>query len=429
MKFISLFILLICQVLCVSAAKKDDIAIIITNTLATSRMPEMVELSEKEVRRKLEVNDDDANIIITDAEGKEIPSQKTYDGKRIFLSPELKAKEKRIFHARKAQSSDYAPRVFGRRYPERQDDFSFENDRIAYRLYGPETQKKGEKLYGYDLFNKRTTDLILDELYADQTDSNMWKTFNRLKQKGMNSEATALYMAFCYHIDHGKGMDCYKVGPTLGAGTNALISPSGISYPWCYTDLEILDRGPLRLTVRLDYGTRLVEGVKVAEQRILTIDAGSNMVKAEVSYTTPKATCLPDDVKVCCGIVVHNENPEAYILDHENGTMAYEDLGDVNVAWDGFRERQAKEMGKIFVGTYVPAGKVQMEMLADKKIGGAKGHVITSVKLAGNNHFTYYFGSGWDRNPSTSFRDINLWAQYLKTFASQKRVPLMIRIK
>ena len=69
MKFISLFILLICQVLCVSAAKKDDIAIIITNTLATSRMPEMVELSEKEVRRKLEVNDDDANIIITDAEG------------------------------------------------------------------------------------------------------------------------------------------------------------------------------------------------------------------------------------------------------------------------------------------------------------------------------------------------------------------------
>ena len=164
MKFISLFILLIFQVLCVSAAKKDDIAIIITNTLATSRMPEMVELSEKKVRRKLEVNDDDANIIITDAEGKEIPSQKTYDGKRIFLSPELKAKEKRIFHARKAQSSDYAPRVFGRRYPERQDDFSFENDRIAYRLYGPETQKKGEKLYGYDLFNKRTTDLILDEL-------------------------------------------------------------------------------------------------------------------------------------------------------------------------------------------------------------------------------------------------------------------------
>ena len=70
MKFISLFILLIFQVLCVSAAKKDDIAIIITNTLATSRMPEMVELSEKEVRRKLEVNDDDANIIITDAEGK-----------------------------------------------------------------------------------------------------------------------------------------------------------------------------------------------------------------------------------------------------------------------------------------------------------------------------------------------------------------------
>lgn len=429
MKYIVFFILSICQALCVNAAKKDNIAIIIANNLATSRMPEMVELSEKEIRRRLNINDDATDIIITDAEGKEMPSQKTYDGKRIFLSPELKAKEKRIFHARKAQSSDYAPRVFGRRYPERQDDFSFENDRIAYRLYGPETQKKGEKLYGYDLFNKRTTDLILDELYADQTSKSMWSTFNRLNEKNMKREATALYMAFCYHIDHGKGMDCYKVGPTLGAGTNALATPSGISYPWCYTNLELLDRGPLRLTVRLDYGTRLIDGIKVTERRTLTVDAGSNMVKSEVSYTTAEGTRLPSDVKAICGIVVHDENPEAYILDRESGTMAYEDLGDVNVAWDGFRERQAKEMGRIFVGTYIPARDVQMEMLADKKLPGAKGHVISSLSLPEDGRFTYYFGSGWDRNPVTSFRNLDLWAQYLKQFSVQEKSPLSVKIR
>ena len=25
-----------------------------------------------------------------------------------------------------------------------------------------------------------------------------------------------------YHVDHGNGMDCYAVGPTLGGGTAAL---------------------------------------------------------------------------------------------------------------------------------------------------------------------------------------------------------------
>lgn len=61
--------------------------------------------------------------------------------------------------------------------------------------------------------------------------------------------AAELQNAISYHIDHGYGMDCYAVGPTLGCGTAALMAGDTIIYPYCYRTQEILDNGPLRFTV------------------------------------------------------------------------------------------------------------------------------------------------------------------------------------
>ena len=433
MKHLLLLLLVLCQSLCTSWAKREEISIIVTNKLNADRLQETIELPLNDIISRLLPSQDKASsfhsVIITDEEGGEIPSQITSNGMIIFQPNPFKAKERRIFHARISMRKEYESKVYGRSFPERQEDFSFENDRVAYRLYGPETQRKGEKLYGYDLFNKRTSALFLEELYADQTDNSMWHTFNRLNDKGMNKEATALYMAFCYHIDHGKGMDCYKVGPTLGAGTNAIISKSQIFYPWCFTQYEILDNGPLRFTVSLDYGERDVMGVKVTEKRILTLDAGSNMVKAEVYYSTAEHVSIPDEVNACCGIVIHDENPQSYILDSRTGTMAYEDLGDVNTAWEGFRERQVKEMGKIFIGTYVPSKSLVVEMLQEDRIKGVKGHLISRISYPEDGRFTYYFGSGWDRNPATSFANLEQWHAYLKAFSRQQQSPLRVKCR
>ncbi len=433
MRYLPAIILLLCHSLCITAAKKEEITIVITNPLNSDRLQETVELPLRDLTARLStiqgIPVSSASIIITDAEGREIPSQVTSDGKLIFRPAPLKARERRVCHARISPRKEYGNMVFGRLFPERQEDFSFENDRVAYRLYGPETQRKGEKLYGYDIFNKRTTALFLDELYADQTDAHMWHTFNRLQAKGMKQEATALYMAFCYHIDHGKGMDCYKVGPTLGAGTNAIMSQSRIFYPWCFRQHEILDNGPLRLSVSLDYGESNIMGIKVSEKRILTLDAGSNMVKAEVCYSIPGQETMPDGTEVCCGIVIHDENPEAYILDSDNGIMAYEDLGDVSTAWEGFRDRQAKEMGRIFIGTYVPAKSLTVEMLPESGIRGVKGHVISRRPFPRDGRFTYFFGSGWDRNPATAFPTLEQWHAYLTDFSRQQQTPLHVKIR
>lgn len=433
MKHLLLLLLVLCQSLCTSWAKREEISIIVTNPLDADRLQETIELPLNDIISRLLPSQDKASsfhsVIITDEEGGEVPSQITSNGMIIFQPNPFKAKERRIFHARISMRKEYESKVYGRSFPERQEDFSFENDRVAYRLYGPETQRRGEKLYGYDLFNKRTSALFLEELYADQTDKEMWHTFNRLKSKGMNREATSLYMAFCYHIDHGKGMDCYKVGPTLGAGTNAIMAESQIFYPWCFRQYEILDNGPLRFSVSLDYGERTVMGVNVAERRILTLDAGSSMVKAEVCHSVTGQAAMPDGVCVCCGIVVHDENPQSFILDGEAGIMAYEDLGDVNTAWEGFRDRQAREMGRIFIGTYVPAGLSAMEMLPEGRIKGVKGHLISRMPFPESGRFTYFFGSGWDRNPATSFANLEQWHAYLKAFSRQQQSPLRVKCR
>ena len=66
-------------------------------------------------------------------------------------------------------------------------------------------------------------------------------------------QAQQLSESVSYHIDHGNGLDYYKVGPTLGAGTSALLANDSIVYPYCYKDYQILDNGPLRFTVKLVY--------------------------------------------------------------------------------------------------------------------------------------------------------------------------------
>lgn len=77
-----------------------------------------------------------------------------------------------------------------------------------------------------------------------------------------------------YHVDHGNGLDCYKVGPTLGGGTAALMSGDSIIYPYCYATQEILDNGPLRFTVKLVYNPLTVkDNSDVIETRLISLDA------------------------------------------------------------------------------------------------------------------------------------------------------------
>ena len=129
----------------------DKATITISNPLNTPRGNELVEIDVNLVKAKL---DGISAFYITDADGKEVPSQITYDGKLIF-SIGVPAQGKSIYYACKGQPSKYESKVFGRQFPERVDDIAWENDRVAFRCYGPALQRNGEHAWGYDVWNKQ----------------------------------------------------------------------------------------------------------------------------------------------------------------------------------------------------------------------------------------------------------------------------------
>lgn len=402
----------------------ERVTVTLHNPLAVQRSAaEMVELDVAALHAKLSASSDEESLLVCSENGDTIASQITYDGKLIFLRPQLGGKGKCVVYVSKGTPcAPYKPQVAGRLYPERQKDFSFENDRIGYRIYGPDTQRKGEKLYGYDVFNKRTDRLILDDLYALQCDRQMWSVVGRLRKTGHRSLADDVYnYGYCYHVDHGEGMDCYKVGSTLGAGTNALMMDGKLIYPWCFSNAEVLDNGPLRLTVRLTFAPVNIGGKEITETRLLTIDAGSSMVKARITYSadTKAATVA--------GIAVHKENANAYIINKEKGYVAYEDLGDPDIYQKKYREKQDPEKGKCFIACLMIGASDCKYMPMEKETSGSLGHLL--VVGDSKSEMEYYFGNAWNRNTKVGILSMSDWQNYLDAFAAQLRKPLKVTIK
>ena len=213
---------------------------------------------------------------------------------------------------------------------------------------------------------------------------------------------------------HSNGHDCYKVGPTLGCGTAALLNGDAIVYPYCWKEYEILENGPLRFTVKLTYNPLTVgsnEGV--VETRVISLARGSQLNKTVVSYEG-----LKQATPVATGLVIHPENPEAYVLEGDKGYIAYADLTD-NVNNDN---------GVIYVGAVMPekVKETKAAMFADKeaKERGASGHVLAISNYKPDSEYTYYWGSGWSKY---GFDSMEEWTDYLNRYAQSVRNPLQVK--
>jgi len=397
-----------------AALAADKVTLTVQNPLNSSREFEVVEADAQKIRQKLGTD----SFIVTDADGKEIASQVTYDGKVVFQAS-VGAKDKSVYYAVSGAPKAYEKKVKGRLFTERGDEFGWENDRVAYRIYG-----HGAAV-GYDLFNKSTSELMLDYWYASEQNQEMRSVSQQLRDRGFGDLADQVYNAYCYHIDHGKGMDCYTVGPTLGSGANALVNEDGsLCMPKCYSKYEILDEGPLRFTVRLTYPEVEYKGQKVIENRIITLDAGSHFNKVTVTYLG-----LTTDAQIASGVVVHRQNPSAYVLNKDNGYVGYEDLGDMGTYSYINKKYHAefeKQMGKIYVGTVYPT-KVENTEFKSGENGAATGHVLAVAKYSPG--YTYYFGTGWSRNPNTGIQSLIDWEAMLVKKSAEVKVKMSVKLK
>ena len=396
---------------CFACNDSRTVTVTVTNPLAMERSNEMVEVSMETVTDRLGLADT-AQIVVLNADGQQVPYQITYDGKVIFPAA-IAAGGTATYTIQTGTPEAFDVKACGRCYPERMDDMAWENDLVAFRAYGPALQAKGERGFGYDLFTKyNTTEPILEAMYAKELDKETLAKIAELKKTDPKA-AAELSRERSYHIDHGYGMDCYAVGPTLGAGVAALMVNDSIIYPWCYKNQEILDNGPLRFTVKLEFPPLTVKGDStVVETRLITLDAGSHLNKTAVSYSNLKET-LP----IVAGIVLH-EPDGAVVADAANGYITYVD------------PTTGPDNGKIFMGAAVPAvvkdaKTVLFSEKEKKERNNADGHVLAVSDYEPGSEYVYYWGFAWDK---ADIKTADAWNRYMADFAQKVRNPLTVKV-
>lgn len=376
------FALLVAASFATLALAKGDggmLTVTVTNPLDEARANEIVA-----------VPDCQGAWLVHDAQGTLLPSQTTHDGALLFPAT-VAAKGAATYTLTPTRVPiTYQTIACGRVYPERVDDVAWENDRVAFRAYGPALQKTGERAFGFDVWCKRATALpVVEKRYFDE-----------------------LSRGITYHQDHGNGLDCYKVGPSLGAGTPALLQDGALLMPWAYQKAEILDNGPLRFTVRLTYPPKTVGAAKdVVEERLISLDAGTHFNKTTVAYRN-----LPAETPLAVGLVLHDDGP----THAEPGLIAYADPTD----------RPGKNLGPIFVAALFPTPVGETRTLpipaADRKAAGADAHLLGVTPLAPGQAFTYWWGAGWAKG---DIPDWAAWQTCAQTALRRLRAPLQVSVK
>ena len=384
-----------------------DIDIVVTNDQPVQRQ-ELVEVNIDEVYNAMGVKKG-SSLIVRNALGQEVEYQIAYDGK-LLIDAAVRPCGQAVYTVSAGQPQQMKVFVTGKMYPERVDDIAWENERTAYRLYGPALQRSGEKAYGIDVWVKNTPDLEVDKRYKVEL-SNHAK-IQQLNKEGKTAEAKQMEIATTYHFDHGYGLDCYKVGPSLGCGTPAMMENGRLVMPYSYKEYKILDNGPLRFTVELVYNPSTANGMSgIVEHRILSLDKGSNFNKMTVWYEG-----LTRPVDIAAGVVIHEEDTQSVKCGRD--FVAYADPTD-NPAAQNFQ---------IYVAALFPNGISDTKtLMSEKPANGIAGHAVGILHDYQNaTRYTYYFGSAWSKNDCRNFDE---WVLRINSFLDAVHSPLQTKVK
>ena len=371
----------------------------VKNPSASNRQ-DVVELVATEVFKRLDVGGG-RQFIVLDGDKVEQPYQLTSDGK-LLVQVQVAPQSTATFSIVTGEPKAYRLDVNGRIYPNREDDLTWENDRNSWRMYGPKMHGKG--VAGFDTFAKNVTYPIQDQLYHNELTS--YGVNERLKRQGRGSEWAQVHRdLYTYHRNRGQGMDAYTVGATLGAGAPALLDGDKLLLPDVYERAEILDNGPLRFTVREE----MYEANGVKEIRLISQDKGTHLAKIQSSYNLDNTSILP-----CAGIVVHESQPRAYLINKKWNYVTYADALDTPKG----------QNGQLYIGVLFPEKMKALKYLPLKeKKSGAVGHVIGVGK---GTSITYFAGSAWSQYDVPNQQ---VWDALLQGYAQNLKQPLEVILK
>ena len=347
----------------------------VTNETDLERSSETVEIAWGDLRRAGVTAD---NVVVTTEEGEQIPSQVIFDSAgepvTLLFQATVAPAASTSYRIEAGEREAYEPQAYGRYVPERADDYAWENNKVAYRLYGPALETSPEKLVtpGIDVWVKCTDKLVIDEWYARGN----------------------------YHHNYGDGMDCYKVGVTLGSGASL---PFAGGKFWMmghnYATARTLDNGPIRTSVELTYAPFDVDGTPVTLTKIISLDANQRFNRMDNIYEGAFA-----EMPIAAGFVRHDVKQ---ILTGEGWMALCEAVSD---------SKDPARDGDIYLGVILPGA----EMLTD-----TLGHAVAVKAVKPGRTLTYYAGSGWSQG---GVEDMKEWIEEIGQAQAAAVTPLKVTV-
>lgn len=274
---------------------------------------------------------------------------------------------------------------YSRFVPERIDDYAWENNKVAFRTYGPVAQKmtedkvKGGTLTsGIDAWLKRVEYPVLNKWYEKYT-------------TGTGT----------YHKDTGEGLDNFHVGDSRGIGGVALKIDSVYYYSKNFISWKTITTGPLRTSFTLTYADWDAKGNKIKEVKHISLDYGSFLSKFEIEVSGTNT--------ISTGITLHNNDGKTE--------------SNLKAGWiDYWQPIDDSELGTGIVfpkNTMISAEKY---MNPNKELC----NLYAALKVV-NNKVTYYTGFGWKKQGEFTTKEA--WENYLTNYATKINNPLIVKIK
>jgi hypothetical protein len=380
-------LLLIVLGLCASAqalpAAAPGALVTVKNALEIARPSETIVLAASTIRGAMAVEDLRTVHVTDPVSGKEMlaqPIDTNEDGvfDEVVFQADIGPRATRTFTLSVGERQVFTKdqfNAYGRFVRERRDDFAWENDRVAHRMYGKALETWAQEPLtssSVDVWFKRTRRLVIND----------W------------------YMVDDYHRDNGDGADMYSAGKSRGCGGNGIWDAGKLYTSANFVDSKTLANGPIRVMFELTYPAFDAAGARVTEVKRVTLDAGQNLNRFESRYTatpsTPKAQAA--------GIKKHAA--ALVVRDKARGLLR---------TWE-----PVKADGSHFgCGIIVDPGQVVDFAEAD-------GNVLVVTDVAAGGAVTYYAGSGWDK--SGDFKAVDDWDRHLDQAAQRIRSPLAVSL-
>lgn len=342
----------------------------VNNPLDLLRAEEMVELPWRAT--------DGVPLVVDVRASRLLPAQIVED--KLIFQVDMAPRETRLYHLIPATQAPAMPAVDSKTYarfvPERLDDFAWENDRIAHRMYGTALMtdpKEKQVSSGIDVWLKSVRYPILDKWYANGG----------------------------YHADHGEGLDNYRVGATSGCGGVNVFSGKTMHSAANYRGWKLLANGPLRSQFELEFAGFPVHGKVITQTLRISIDAGSNFSRVESRLDSDP----PGTIDAGVGIA------------RRKGEGRFK--SDIKQGWMSYWEPEMAPHGHT-------ACAVIMAHPAVEGFTISHDNFLALIRPQSRLSFTYYLGAGWSK--SGDFATAAEWERYVAEYAQRRQAPLQVKL-